>query len=125
MQLQRKVREDQIMENMKGKIVNCETCGGVFDTSLVRCPYCGTAYEPAAEEEYMDQLEDIREDLSQHTTDADHATGKMIQKSLRIALIVIAVLAVLGLIVLIIPKSDSSHDQEALNSRKQELIQGE
>ena len=44
------------MEKMKGKIVNCETCGAEFDASLVRCPYCGTAYEPAAEDEYMDKL---------------------------------------------------------------------
>ena len=113
------------MENMKGKIVNCGTCGGEFDASLVRCPFCGTAYKPAAEEEYMDQLEDVREDLSQHTSDADHATGKLVRKSLCIAVIVAVIIAVLCFIVLVIPKSGSSHNEDELNSRKQVLIQGE
>ena len=124
-QLQRKVREEKIMKKMKGKMVNCETCGGEFDASLVRCPYCGTAYEPAAEEEYMGKLEKVREDLSEHTKDADHAVWKTFKKILLTSIIVIVIFAVLCLIVLIIPKSGSKYDQDELNSRKQELIQGE
>ena len=113
------------MEKMKGKIVNCETCGAEFDASLVRCPYCGTAYEPAAEDEYMDKLEDVREDLSKHTKDADNATKKTFKKILLTAIIVIVIISVMCIIALIAPKSDSKHDTDDLNSRKQELIQGE
>ncbi|MCR4762037.1 MAG: hypothetical protein K5696_00760 [Lachnospiraceae bacterium] len=47
---------------MKSTII-CKTCGAEYDVSRVRCPYCGTAYAPAEEEEYMDRLEEIREDL--------------------------------------------------------------
>lgn len=113
------------MENMKGKIAKCESCGAEFDAALVRCPYCGTAYEPAAEEEYMDKLEDVREDLSKHTKDADNATKKAFKKILIAAVIVIVIFAVLCIIALITPKSGSKHDTDELNSRKQELIQGE
>jgi hypothetical protein len=45
------------------KTIICKTCGAEYDVSLVRCPYCGTAYAPAEEAEYMDRLEEIREDL--------------------------------------------------------------
>ena len=124
-QLQRKVREDNIMENIKGKTVNCETCGGEFDASLVRCPYCGTTYEPAAEEEYMGKLENVREELSEHTKDADHAVWKTFKKIFLTAIVVTVIFVLLCIIVLIIPKSGNKHDQEELNSRKQELIQGE
>jgi len=79
--LKSKIQEGNTLEKMKGKIVNCETCGAEFDASLVRCPYCGTAYEPAAEDEYMDKLEDVREDLSKHTKDADNATKKPLRRS--------------------------------------------
>ena len=41
----------------------CKKCGAEFDVSLVRCPFCGTAYAPAEEAEYMDTLEEVREDL--------------------------------------------------------------
>ena len=113
------------MEKMKGRNVICESCGAGFDASLVRCPYCGTAYEPAAEEEYMDKLEDVREDLSKHTKDADNATKKTFKKILLAAIIVIVLFAVFCIIALITPKSGSKHDPDELNSRKQELIQGE
>lgn len=48
---------------MQDNKILCKTCGAEYDVSLVRCPYCGTAYAPAEETEYMDKLEDIREDL--------------------------------------------------------------
>ncbi len=48
---------------MQDNKIVCKTCGAEYDVSLVRCPYCGTAYAPAEETEYMDKLEDIREDL--------------------------------------------------------------
>ncbi len=44
-------------------MIACRSCGAQFDAALVRCPYCGTAYAPAEENEYMGQLEDIRTDL--------------------------------------------------------------
>ena len=113
------------MENMKGRMVRCESCGGGFDASLVRCPYCGTAYEPAAEEEYMGKLEDVRDELSGHTKDADNAVWKTFKKILRIAVIISVIYVIFCFAVLFIPKSDSRHDTDELNKRKQELIQGE
>ncbi len=43
--------------------VTCSDCGGIFDSSEAKCPYCGMIYEPGAEKEYNDKLESIRKNL--------------------------------------------------------------
>lgn len=48
---------------MTNEKIICAGCGAEYEVSLVRCPFCGKAYAPAEEAEYMDTLEDIREDL--------------------------------------------------------------
>ena len=50
---------------------NCKTCGAEYEESLVRCPFCGTAYAPAEEEEYMDTLEEVRDDLHRQVENVD------------------------------------------------------
>lgn len=52
-------------EKMMNNKTVCTSCGAEYDISLVRCPFCGAAYAPAEEEEYMDKLEDVRRDLQQ------------------------------------------------------------
>ncbi len=42
----------------------CENCGAEFDAHEKACPYCGHLNPLGAEEAYMDQLEDLQEDLS-------------------------------------------------------------
>ncbi|MBO4678494.1 MAG: hypothetical protein J5626_02395 [Lachnospiraceae bacterium] len=41
----------------------CSNCGGSFDEKLPKCPYCGMINEDAAENEYNDQLDNIRKKL--------------------------------------------------------------
>ena len=47
------------------KKISCPSCGAQFEDTLARCPYCGTMYYPAAEKEYMDQMEDLREGVGE------------------------------------------------------------
>ena len=47
------------------KQITCPSCGAQFEDTLPKCPYCGTMYYPAAEKEYMDQMEDLREDVGE------------------------------------------------------------
>lgn len=49
----------------------CKTCGAEYDEALVRCPYCGTASASAEEEEYMDTLEEVRDDLHRQVENVD------------------------------------------------------
>ncbi|MBE5883892.1 MAG: hypothetical protein E7291_05700 [Lachnospiraceae bacterium] len=53
------------MEKMKSKKLICNFCGGEFEDMLPQCPYCGSFNYKGAEAEYLDKLEDIREDVEQ------------------------------------------------------------
>lgn len=50
---------------MKKKPIICRQCGSVIPPGQARCSYCGSAYEPEAEREYMRKLEQVRADLDQ------------------------------------------------------------
>ncbi len=82
------------------KKVKCPTCGADFDESLANCPYCGTMHYPAAEADYMDQMEDIREQVDnlqdlprQETRKHLKSRGRLIRRFL-ILIGVIAAVAV-------------------------------
>ena len=81
------------MEETK-KMIVCATCAGEYDASLVRCPYCGTAYAPAEEEEYMGQLEDVRKDLHQQKEKGEKRLKTGLGSTIRIILLVILVLLI-------------------------------
>ena len=84
------------MEKIK-KMVACSTCGAEFDESQVRCPFCGTAYVPAEENEYMEGLDDIRKDLEDHKEDADKSIKSGMNNVAKTTLWVIIVLVFIAL----------------------------
>ncbi len=79
---------------MTDKII-CKTCGAEYDTALVRCPFCGTAYAPAEEEEYMGKLEGIREDLAR---EKDRGETKIKKRMSSTACIVLAAVLIVLLL---------------------------
>lgn len=74
--------------------VRCNKCGGWFDTSEPKCPYCGAIYVPGAEAEYMDKLGDIREDMEDLEDLALSETGSEMKSALKKTFL--TVLAVAG-----------------------------
>lgn len=100
--------------------VNCSSCGAQFPAKLVRCPYCGTAYEPAAEEEYMGKLEDVRTELDQHKTDADKSTVKSVFRAVFIFIAVVVVILLLGIGANVLPELGSRARQR---EKKEEFLQ--
>lgn len=48
---------------MQAKKIICRQCGAEIKPGTAVCPYCGSAYAPEAEREYMRRLHEIREDL--------------------------------------------------------------
>ena len=84
------------MENTK-KMIVCATCAGEYEASLVRCPFCGTAYAPAEEEEYMGQMDGIRKELEGHKQDGNKTLKKGLGTTMRIVLLLIAVILLLVL----------------------------
>ncbi len=47
---------------MKKEII-CDNCGASFDQNLPFCPYCGSMSYIGAEQQYLDKLDDVRENL--------------------------------------------------------------
>ncbi len=101
------------------KMIACSTCGAEFDGSLVRCPFCGTAYEPAEENEYMEQLEDIRKDVESHKEDGDKSIKAKMSLVARTSVLVIIVVAliILGSMWLL-----SIHNNSRADSKKEEFL---
>ena len=88
---------------MEEKVI-CSSCGAQFPAGKVRCPYCGTAYEPAAEEEYMDKLEQVRTDLEGYKVNAAKTTGKALAKAVIVFAVVVLVVLILGIGIFLLPE---------------------
>lgn len=81
-------------KKMEKKII-CKSCASEYEASLVRCPYCGTAYAPLEEEEYMDKLEEVRKDLHRETEKGDIRVKKGMNTTVRVILVTVAVIFLL------------------------------
>ena len=79
-------------ENMTEKKIICRSCGAEYDVSLVRCPFCKTAYAPAEEDEYMDKLEEVREDLHREVVKGDTRIKKKMSSTVCAILLVVIVI---------------------------------
>ena len=101
--------------------VICPKCGGEFDPSLVKCPYCGYIHESGAERKFLNDLEQKRQELDKVDDQAreDYKTewkksGKTI---LYRVLVIAAALAVLIAALLVLhgrtdPDEDRDYVQE-------------
>ena len=85
---------------MSKKII-CPSCGAEFEPDKVKCPFCGTIYYKAAEAEYMNKLEDVKEDLDELKDSADRETKGQFKKILRWVIILLIIFAAIGAAVLI------------------------
>lgn len=84
---------------MEKKII-CPSCGGEFSEKLPKCPYCDSLNLKGAEQEYLEKLEDIREDLEElekvpekEAAAAIRSKGKMTVKVIVLALAAAAAIA--------------------------------
>jgi len=78
----------------------CHNCGGEFNETEAKCPFCGMIYEPGAEAQYKENLEDLRSDLDivdNIAEDSYKADLKLFFKTLLPILAVAAICGVIGL----------------------------
>lgn len=104
-------------ENTAGKMIKCSYCGGEFDEMLAGCPFCNSTNIKGAQAEYMDKLEDVREDLQQLTElpmeeveNAARKGRKLVTIAVVIALMVFVLLGAFVLIMQNIDKRDVKAD---------------
>lgn len=102
----------------KVNLMECKSCGAHFDEMLPACPYCGTMSIKGAQAQYMEKLEDIREDMQDLNAVPMEETKKAMKKQTKFVLIIIGV--ILGLFLLLVlvelifgykpPKRDAQAD---------------
>ena len=80
----------------------CKNCGGEFDSSLLRCPYCGYQNKKEAEKQKSEILKKYDEEAKSIEKEAEQYTGKRTGQITRWILVLIGVLAVLGVIIAIL-----------------------
>lgn len=82
--------------------MRCNSCGGIFEDNLAKCPYCGSMNIGGAEAEYMDKLDDVREDMEdledvpmEETRKEFVKQGRFLKKTFGILLIIVGIIAVI------------------------------
>ena len=105
---------------MEKKKLVCISCGAEYDASLVHCPFCGTAYAPVEEEEYMDKLEEIREDLHRQKEKGSTRIKKGIGSTVCIILLAIILIMLLLFGVL---RFSAGQERNRIDRGKEEFLQ--
>ena len=79
--------------------MHCGNCGAEISKDDAYCPYCGVMNARAAEKEYMDRLEEIREDTEKLGGESERQTRTGIRNvgRLTIRIVVIIAAVILGL----------------------------
>lgn len=90
----------------------CPSCGAEFESDKVKCPFCGTIYYKAAEAEYMDKLEDVKEDLEDLKDSAQEETKGQFKKVWKWLVILLVIFAAVGATVLIYDERRSKRYEE-------------
>lgn len=61
-------------------MIKCEKCGADIDENQTKCEYCGWMNYPAAEDEYFDKLENIRNNVQALESEPEKAFDSDIKK---------------------------------------------
>lgn len=81
-------------------LVKCPSCGYEFDGTLAACPACGTMHYPGAEADYLEHLDDVKEQLQSldkvHGEVAGREAKRQGKRILIIAAVILALAAVFG-----------------------------
>lgn len=80
------------------KLKQCENCGADYDIMEPACPYCGTFNAVGGEKQYMEHMEDIREDVENLSDTAGSAYTEEIKKTGNIVIKTIIAAAVFGML---------------------------
>jgi len=82
--------------------IKCKNCGAEFDDNLSACPYCGEMNLRGSEKEYMDKLEEVRQDLDKLADDSEEEVGRNIKNISRVIITsaIVFIVIALGIVAL-------------------------
>ena len=108
---------------MPDQKIICPQCGGEIPAGAARCPYCGSAYAPEAEKEYMRKLGGVRRELEKVGDVGEEITRREAGKlGKRVILIIAAVLALAALVSVVLMLRRSGEEKK---NREEYLWQAE
>ena len=81
------------------KMTKCNNCGAEIELQNPKCPYCNAINEIGAENRYMENLDELKEDLSELPEEAENIYKKEMAGGLKKVLVISAVIAVLLLLI--------------------------
>ena len=99
-----------------GKTICCGNCGGSYDDELSKCPYCGSTNIDGAEKDYMEKLEDVREDLEdldEIPTEELHTAVKKQAVRLKKILLIIGALMLISVVLYFFLNRQEERDYKA------------
>lgn len=102
--------------------VICGNCGGRFDDSEDKCPYCGSIYEPGAEKKYMETLEGIKNDLDRVDDDVLKNAKNEVKRFFKSFIISAVIVTILWLIMfMVLKKGEENKKVFAADAMKEAL----
>lgn len=79
-------------------MIICSNCGASFQENAPKCPYCGQIYIPGAEKEYLHNLQELREDMSEIEDISEEIYQREIKKSTKKTGVIVAVFVLILLL---------------------------
>ena len=76
----------------------CENCGAPFDAKEPKCPNCGFISYPGAEEKFMQDLEEVHEDLAEVVEEQAGEYKKELSKQTKKTVLICSIVAVIVLL---------------------------
>ena len=85
----------------KDRIIICPSCGGDFSNSEAKCPFCGTMNPEGAERAFMNELGQIKADISELPDDVQGEVDEGIKDNSR-KMVKIAVIVLISIFVIVL-----------------------
>ncbi len=103
---------------------SCQNCGAEIENEALKCPYCGYTNIEAAEKKYINDLNEIKDNLAEVGKEPGKAFKKGLSRGIRVILWTVGILIVLSAIYVAIlayelkdkPKEFLSPEEEAYAS---------
>lgn len=76
----------------------CPNCGAQIEEHVTKCPHCGYINIEGAQEQYLKELEEIKDNLSDVKNEPAKALKKGMKRGVRVVLYTVGVLATLAII---------------------------
>ncbi len=93
--------------------ITCSNCGATFDEMEPKCPFCGYISYKGAEEKFMDDLEEIQDNLSSLSSISEQQYKKEMSKQKKIILctmiFLLVIICIIGIIYFVSQKMERTY----------------